>query len=899
MYKNKKIVTIIPARGGSKRLPRKNILPLAGKPLIGHSIESSLKNSYIDKTIVSTDNSEIAEISSKYGAEVIMRPEEIATDTSPPIEAYKHVLSKLEQEGYLADIIIVLQPTNPLRTNEELNKAIEMIIDNEAGIVISVNQNKISHKWLLKIDNSSKENMNKTNLIFNEEEGIRTQDQEKSYEVNGNIFGYSRERILKGDIYDYNNNCVALISNKKVTIDIDDKEDFEFAELIFEKLNENKIDQTKEDQIRKEHVEIGEKMTDNKIIDNNNNNNNNNNNEIRIDTITGKKVIGENQPIFIIAEAGVNHNGDFELAKKLIDAAKYAGADAVKFQTANAEEVVSKGVEMANYQKDNLGSNESQLEMIKKIVLPYDAYPKLKRYCDEIGILFLSAPHSIEAVDFLDPLMPLYKVPSPDVNNYLMLEKVAEKGKPIILSVGMSNMADVKEAISVIKNKGNEKIIILQCTTDYPCEYENVNLRAMLSIKEECGVMVGYSDHTIGLDAVKVAASLGAIVLEKHFTLDKNLPGPDHKASMTPDELKELIETIKRKEYYVDEKNKEVLLGNSIKEPCEKEVEIAKVVKKSIVAKQAIAKGTTITEEMIALKRPSTGISPKLFRKVIGKTANDDIQEDELFSWEKLSSETLSFDTNVSINTKINTNTKNEEISEKTNTNNEKINTEHEEKNTNARKVLVIAAHPDDEVLGVGGVLLKHKEAGDEINICIVTKGYVPEWEESDIRTKVEEGEKIDQFLCVKKRFNCGFPTAKLNAIPHGEFNKKIQEVIDEVNPDLIYTHYEEDIHKDHRVIFNGVMVATRPIKDKKIDVLCFETVSSSEWNNHHFSPNHYVNITNQIDKKIELVSLYKSELKEFPHPRSRDGLKTLARKRGMDICIPYAEAFKIVRSFS
>jgi len=213
-------------------------------------------------------------------------------------------------------------------------------------------------------------------------------------------------------------------------------------------------------------------------------------------------------------------------------------------------------------------------------------------------------------------------------------------------------------------------------------------------------------------------------------------------------------------------------------------------------------------------------------------------------------------------------------------------------------KILVIAAHPDDEVLGVGGTILKHKYQGDYVSVCIVTKAYEPQWSKDYMENKLKEARKVDKILGINRRIYLNFPTVKLNTIPHGEFNKRIFDVVNEVNPDVIYTHFEKDINQDHRIIFKGVMVATRPTNRRRIRLLCFETISSTEWNNKAFIPNFYVDITKFIDKKIEAFSQYKSEVKEYPHPRSKEGIKIWANKRGIESCTEYAEAFILIRDF-
>jgi len=341
----------------------------------------------------------------------------------------------------------------------------------------------------------------------------------------------------------------------------------------------------------------------------------------------GARLIGEGEPCFIIAEAGVNHNGDIGLAKELIDAAKKAGADAVKFQTFKAENLVTENAEMAEYQKKNLGKKESQLKMLKKYELNYNDFKRLKRYCDKKGIIFLSTPHSEDAVDFLEPLVPAYKIGSGDLTNLPFLEKIAQKKKPIILSTGMAMLDEVREAVKVIKKHGNNKIILLHCTTNYPCPIEEVNLKTMLTLKREFRLPVGYSDHTLGILVPIMAVAMGAQVLEKHFTLNKNLPGPDHKTSLEPDELREMVKKVREAEK---------ALGDGIKKPTKSEEKIKKIVRKSIVAKNDIPGDAVITEDMLIIKRPGIGIKPKYLNKIIGKKAKKDIKKDSLIKFEDL-----------------------------------------------------------------------------------------------------------------------------------------------------------------------------------------------------------------------------------------------------------------------
>ena len=337
----------------------------------------------------------------------------------------------------------------------------------------------------------------------------------------------------------------------------------------------------------------------------------------------GRKKIGPGQPVFITAEAGVNHNQKLGLALKLIDAAADAGADAVKFQTARPEQVVTAAGEMADYQKKNIGKSESQLEMIKKLLPPEYWYPKLIRHAKKRGIIFFSTPHGgFASVDLLEGLgVPMFKFGSGDLTNLPLLAHAAKLGKPVILGTGMATMAEVKEAVRTIKKAGNSKIITLHCTTNYPCSPEEVNLRAMQTMMKKLDTLVGYSDHTAGSQVAVMAVTLGACVIEKHLTLDNNLPGPDQKASANPVVFKQTVDEIRKVEK---------ILGSSIKRPGPNELQYIPMVRKSIVATRNIKKGEKFSLANIDLKRPGTGMPPKQLPHVIGRTAARNIAHDSL-----------------------------------------------------------------------------------------------------------------------------------------------------------------------------------------------------------------------------------------------------------------------------
>ncbi len=326
--------------------------------------------------------------------------------------------------------------------------------------------------------------------------------------------------------------------------------------------------------------------------------------------------------VLVIAEAGVNHNGSLSLAKELAKKAKEAGVDYVKYQTFNPSAMVSRFAEKAEYQKQNTDSKQSQLKMLEDLMLTYDEFVELRNYCDEIGVGFLSTAFDYESINFLSELgCSIWKIPSGEITNYPYLVEIAKKHQPIILSTGMCNEQEIADAIEVLQSNGAGEIRLLHCTTEYPTPFEDVNLKAMCSMKERFGLEVGYSDHTKGIEVPIAAVAMGATIIEKHFTLDKNMEGPDHKASLEPDELKQMVDSIR---------NIEKALGSGIKQPAESERKNIAIARKSIVASVPIRKGEVFTTENITTKRPGNGISPMRWNEVIGTCAVRDFEEDEL-----------------------------------------------------------------------------------------------------------------------------------------------------------------------------------------------------------------------------------------------------------------------------
>jgi N,N'-diacetyllegionaminate synthase len=328
--------------------------------------------------------------------------------------------------------------------------------------------------------------------------------------------------------------------------------------------------------------------------------------------------------VFIIAEAGVNHNGSLKIAKALVDAAAQAGADAVKFQTFKASNLVSKSALKADYQKKSTESAETQHAMLERLELDELAHQSIIEHCKNKNIMFLSTPFDAESVDMLQNFgMPMYKIPSGEITNLPYLRHISRLGKEIILSTGMSNLDEIGDALDVLEFEGTPRasITVLHATTEYPCPIEEVNLYAMLTIHKTFGVRVGYSDHTHGIEVPIAAVALGACIIEKHFTLDRSMDGPDHKASLEPDELNAMVKAIR---------NIEGALGDGIKRPMASEVKNKLVVRKSLVASRGIKAGEFFSPENISAKRPGTGISPMLWDEVIGKRACRDFLSDEL-----------------------------------------------------------------------------------------------------------------------------------------------------------------------------------------------------------------------------------------------------------------------------
>lgn len=330
--------------------------------------------------------------------------------------------------------------------------------------------------------------------------------------------------------------------------------------------------------------------------------------------------------VYIIAEAGVNHNGNIHTALQMIDAAKACGCDCVKFQTFKTEALVTKTAKKAAYQVENTRNQDSQYNMLKNLELSYDDFAILKEHCDKVEIDFMSTPFDRESVDVLERLgVQAYKLSSGDITNKPLLEYVADKHKPVILSTGMCTMEEVKDAVEWIEAKKNHQITLLHCTSNYPTPYDEVNMKAMLTLKDSFPYAIGYSDHTKGIIMPIMSVAMGATVLEKHFTLDKQMDGPDHKASLDVQELEDMVAAVR---------NVEAAKGDGIKQPTASEMSTREVARKSVVVNKTLKKGIILSDEDLSVKRPGTGIAPKYIQEFTGKVLLRDIEEDTLINWD-------------------------------------------------------------------------------------------------------------------------------------------------------------------------------------------------------------------------------------------------------------------------
>ncbi len=570
---------LIPARGGSKGVLGKNLRTIGGIPLVGRAIRTARLAAKLNggsaRVICSTDDVAIATVAKEWGAEIpFLRPPALATDKATTLDVILHSLDALGPTVF--DSVVLLQPTSPLTEATDVAGAIQLH-RNTGAPVISICELEHPAAWHLERDSDGR--------ICRSDVGTapsRRQDAETTYRPNGAIYVATPAQLLAQRGF-LGPETRGFLMPAERSVDIDTEGDLIAAEACLQARGHRPI-------------------------------------------AAGPRLIGPGKPCFVIAEAGVNHNGDPAMARRLVDAAKAAGADAVKFQTFKSEKVIAASAPKAEYQVRQTGADESQLEMVKSLELSYTDSQDLRDYCQRQGILFLSTPFEEDSADFLDALdVPLFKVPSGELTNLPFLAHVAAKGRPLIVSTGMATMSEVAAAMDCIREQGDPPVALLQCVSNYPAEPADINLRTMQTMARAFQVPVGYSDHTMGVEVALAAVALGACIIEKHFTLDRSLPGPDHQASLEPGQLAEFVRGIRAVES---------ALGSGRKEPAASEANTAAVARKSLVAARALATGTVLTPDMVAIKRPGTGLPPACLDQVMGRRLRQDVPADHLLSWD-------------------------------------------------------------------------------------------------------------------------------------------------------------------------------------------------------------------------------------------------------------------------
>ncbi len=567
-----KILGLIPARGGSKGVPGKNIKLLGGVPLLGRAVLSARGAGVLDRLWVSTDDPEIARVAEEFGVSVPwLRPGELARDGSALVDAVLHLLDRLAaEEGYRPDAVMILQPTSPFRATATIRRAAELF-EKTGDSVVSVTPSHSHPHWSYRIDGEGR--------LASFIDGLGTpaprQDLPAAYALDGSIFLVSAARLRETRSF-HAGSRRALVVTAEEAADVDTPYDWAVVNGLW-------TEKARAAEPARGHV-------------------------------------------YVIAEAGVNHNGDLARAKRLADAALACGADAVKYQTFVAENLVAKGASKAAYQKKTTGGAESQLEMIRGLQLSEAAHRELAAHCAKIGITFLSTPFEEASADFLDGLgVPMFKLPSGEITNKALLQHVARKGKPLILSTGMSSLAEVADAVRWIREASCAPLTLLHCLTEYPAPVEQVNLRAMDTLRDTFGLAAGYSDHTPGIEISIAAAARGACVIEKHLTLDKSLPGPDHAASLDPAEFAALVKAVR---------SVSSALGDGVKRAAPCEEANRSVARRSVVAARTLPAGHALTREDLAVKRPGDGIAPAELDRLLGRRLKKAVEADETLTWE-------------------------------------------------------------------------------------------------------------------------------------------------------------------------------------------------------------------------------------------------------------------------
>jgi N,N'-diacetyllegionaminate synthase len=573
-------VCLIPARGGSKGLPGKNLRTVGGVSLVGRAVLSAREFARLvgapDLLImVDTDSEAIAGEARRWGGQVpFLRPAELAGDAVSTVDSTLAALERLERAGAEVGDVILLQPTSPLRSGADVLVCWRQYDRSRSPSIVSLVRSEHPPDIALE---RAKDGV--VSWQSGREPPSRRQDSAPSYLPSGSVYITSVALLRRERRFIVPGRTRGVILSPERSLDVDTEEDLAEAE-----------------------ARLACRPAESFPI--------------------GEKTIGPGHPCFVIAEAGVNHNGDAELAHRLVDIAADAGADAVKFQTFEPERLVSPLAPKAEYQLANTGPAESQLDMLRRLALPREALAALAAHAATRGLLFLSTPFDEASADLLEALgMPAFKVPSGEVTNHPLVAHVARKGRPVLLSTGMSTLGEVAEAVQVVREHGNPPLALFHCVTSYPASPAECNLRAMEAMRTAFGVPVGWSDHTMGIQVSLAAVAAGAALLEKHFTVDRTLPGPDHAASLEPGDLSALVRSIREIES---------ALGDGVKRPTASEAANTAVVRRSLHASRSLSAGHVLGPDDLIALRPGTGLSPALRDRLVGRRLRVGVERGEM-----------------------------------------------------------------------------------------------------------------------------------------------------------------------------------------------------------------------------------------------------------------------------
>jgi N-acetylneuraminate synthase/N,N'-diacetyllegionaminate synthase len=575
-------ICLIPARGGSKGLRDKNLRTVGGLTLVARAVLAARDLRRLSGVrdlaiVVDTDSEAIAEEARRWGAEVpFLRPTELAGDDVPTAVSTLAAVERLRGGGRAAEDLILLQPTSPLRTGADVLACWREYDRSTTPSVISLVEEAHSPDLVLRLDARGR-----VSWHSGAEPPNRRQESAAAYRPSGAVYVISQELLRRERRFILPGLTRGVILPRERAVDVDTADDLAEAEARLD------VPSTRS-------------------------------------CALGERTIGKGQPCFVIAEAGVNHNGDVVLAHRLVDVAAEAGADAVKFQTFDPERLVSPAAGKAAYQIVNTGSAESQLEMLRGLVLPREALAPLAAHAKTRGLLFLSTPFDEDSVDLLDSLgMPAFKVPSGELTNHPFVAHVASKGRPVLMSTGMSTLAEVAAAVQVVRESGDPALALFHCVTSYPAAAADCNLRAMAAMRTAFGVPVGWSDHTEGTQVGLAAVAAGAAMLEKHFTLDRTMPGPDHRASLEPGELSAMVRMIREVE---------AAMGDGVKRPAAAELANAAAARRSLHASRALPPGHVLHEADLIALRPGTGLSPALRDRLVGRKLRVGLKRGEMLA---------------------------------------------------------------------------------------------------------------------------------------------------------------------------------------------------------------------------------------------------------------------------